>query len=219
MRVIVAGGHGQIALRLQRVLTEEGHQAVALVRNPDHFADVRATGAEPVLCDLEQATVEEVAGHIDGADAVVFAAGAGPGSGAARKETVDRAASVLLADAAGKAGVRRFLQISAMGAASPPPPGAGDVFGAYLRAKAAAEDDLRRRDLEWTVLRPGRLTNDPGTGRVQLAQPSLPRGDISRDDVAAVIAALLVDTAGIGQTLDLVQGDTPIPESVLPFRS
>jgi uncharacterized protein YbjT (DUF2867 family) len=144
---------------------------------------------------------------------VVFAAGAGPGSGAARKETVDRAAAVLAADAAERAGVRRFVQISSMGAGSPPPPGTGDVFAAYLRAKTAAEDDLHTRDLDRTVLRPGRLTNEPGTGRVRLGLPPLARGAVSRDDVAAVIATLLVDGRGIGHTLELVQGDTPIADA------
>jgi uncharacterized protein YbjT (DUF2867 family) len=148
-------------------------------------------------------------------DAVVFAAGAGPGSGAARKDTVDHAAAVLVADAAERAGARRFVQISSMGAGSPPPPGTDDVFAAYLRAKAAAEADLRHRDLDWTILRPGRLTNDPGTGRVRLGPPPpLGPGEVSRDDVAAVLAALVVDRHGIGQMLELVGGDTPIAEVV-----
>jgi uncharacterized protein YbjT (DUF2867 family) len=213
VRVIVAGGHGQIALRLQRLLSATGHTVLGIVRNPDHVDDVRATGADAVVCDLEHATLDQVAGLLDGADAVVFAAGAGPGSGAARKETVDRAAAVLAADAAERAGVRRFVQISSMGAGSPPPPGTDDAFAAYLRAKTAAEDDLHTRDLDWTVLRPGRLTNEPGTGRVRLGPPPLARGAVSRDDVAAVIATLLVDGRGIGHTLELVHGDTPIADA------
>jgi uncharacterized protein YbjT (DUF2867 family) len=214
MRVIVAGGHGQVALRLERLLTADGHAVGGIVRNPDHVDDVRATGADALVCDLEHADVDEVAGVLAGVDAVVFAAGAGPGSGAARKHTVDRAAAVLVAAAAERAGARRFVQVSSMGAGSPPPPGTDDVFAAYLRAKAAAEDDLRNRDLDWTIVRPGRLTNDPGTGRVWLGPPPLGPGAVSRDDVAAVIAALVVDAHGIGQTLELVGGDTPIAEAV-----
>ncbi|WP_049574724.1 NAD(P)H-binding protein [Nonomuraea sp. SBT364] len=210
MRIIIAGGHGQIALRLERLL---GAAAVGLVRNPAHLADVEGTGAAAVLCDLETAGVEEVAGIVRGADAVVFAAGAGPGSGAARKDTVDRAASVLLADAAERAGVRTFVQISSMGAGQPPRPGSDAVWAAYIEAKTAAEDDLRRRDLDWTILRPGRLTDEPGTGLVRLA-PEVPPGPVPRDDVAAVVAALL-QAAGTGRrTLELVSGDTPIVDLV-----
>ena len=213
MQIVVAGGHGQIALRVERQLAEAGHVALGIVRNPQHVDDVRATGAEALVLDLEDARVEDVAGHLDGVDAVLFAAGAGPGSGVARKDTVDRAASALLADAAEQAGVGRFVQISSMGAGAPPRPGTDETFAAYLQAKTAAEDDLRRRNLGWTVLRPGGLTNAPGTGRVRLA-PSVPRGQISRDDVATVLTALLTGSRGIRQTLELVSGDTPIDDAV-----
>jgi uncharacterized protein YbjT (DUF2867 family) len=209
VRVVVAGGHGQVALRLERLLASSGDTAVAIVRNPDHVGDVQAAGAEALICDLEGTDLDAVAAHLEGADAVVFAAGAGPGSGIPRKQTVDRDASVLMADAAERAGVRRFVQISSMGAGTPPGPGTDETFAAYLRAKTEAEDDLRRRDLDWTVLRPGGLTNAPGTGRVRLAS-SVPRGQISRDDVAAVIFGLLSRARGIGRTLELVAGDTPI---------
>ena len=214
MRVVIAGGHGQVALRLERLLTDGGHSAVGIVRNPDHAGDLRAGGAEAVICDLEATDVGTVAGYLDGADAVVFAAGAGPGSGIPRKSTVDRDASVLMADAAERAGIRRFVQISSMGAGAPPRAGAGgETFAAYLRAKTEAEDDLRRRDLDWTVLRPGGLTNAPGTGRVRLAD-SVPRGQISRDDVAGVVGALVTGGAGIGRTLELVAGDVPIAQAI-----
>jgi uncharacterized protein YbjT (DUF2867 family) len=210
MRTVIAGGHGQIALRLERLL---GGDAVGLVRNPDHVADVEATGARAIVCDLERAGVEEVAAIMRGAGAAVFAAGAGPGSGTVRKDTVDRAASVLLADAAERAGVRRFVQISSMGAGRPPQPGRDEVWAAYIRAKTEAEHDLRRRPLDWTILRPGMLTDDPGTGRVRLA-PEVPRGPVPRDDVAAVIAALLSERAGVGRVAELVSGETPISEAV-----
>ncbi|MEV0146968.1 MULTISPECIES: SDR family oxidoreductase [unclassified Nonomuraea] len=214
MRIIIAGGHGKIALRLGRLL---GSAATGLVRNPAHVADVEATGARAVVCDLESAGAEELAAILDGADAAVFAAGAGPGSGVARKDTVDRAASVLLADAAERAGVRRFLQVSSMGAGRPPAPGSDEVWTAYITAKTEAEEDLRRRGLDWTIVRPGGLTDDPGTGQVRLA-PEVPRGTVPRDDVAAVLAELLRERAAIGRVLELVSGDTPIPQAIASVR-
>jgi uncharacterized protein YbjT (DUF2867 family) len=214
MRVVIAGGHGKIALLLERLLADRGDQAVGLIRNPAHAADVRQAGAEPVICDLEAAAADDVAALLSGADAVVFAAGAGPGSGAARKDSVDRAASVLMAGAAERAGVRRFVQVSSMGAGGPPRPGTGEVWAAYIAAKTAAEADLRSRDLDWTILRPGGLTDAPATGRIQLAPPPLPRGTVPRADVAAVIAALLDNPGTRHQTLELVGGDSPVAAAV-----
>ena len=214
MRVVIAGGHGKIALLLERFLAERGDQAVGLIRNPVQAADVQKAGAEAVICDLEAASVDDVAVLLSGADAVVFAAGAGPGSGAPRKDSVDRAASVLMADAAERAGVRRFVQVSSMGAGQPPRSGTDEVWAAYIAAKTAAEADLRARDLDWIIVRPGGLTDTPATGRVRLAPPPLPRGTVPRADVAAVIAALL-DTPGTrNHTLELTGGDTPVAASV-----
>jgi uncharacterized protein YbjT (DUF2867 family) len=210
MRIVIAGGHGKIALLLEQLLTQRGDQAVGLIRNPAHVADVQQAGAEAVVCDLESASVGDVAALLSGADAVVFAAGAGPGSGALRKDTVDRAASVLLADAAEQAGVRRFVQVSSMGAGQPPRSGSDEVWAAYIAAKTAAEDDLRARDLDWTVLRPGGLTDAPAAGTVRLAAPPVPAGAIPRADVAAVIVALLDEPATRHQTLELTGGDTPV---------
>jgi uncharacterized protein YbjT (DUF2867 family) len=214
MRVVIAGGHGQIALRLERLLADRGDQPVGLVRNPDHEADLRVAGAMPLICDLEQAGLQEVAVCVEGADAVVFAAGAGPGSGAARKDTMDRAGAVLFAEAGQRARVRRFLLVSAMGLDRAHQLPADDVFGAYLRAKAASEADLRTRDLDWTILRPGRLIDEPGTGLVRLGPPPIPRGAVSRQDVAEVLVALLDEPASAGLTLELVSGDTPVQEAV-----
>lgn len=214
MRVVIAGGHGQIALRLTRLLAQRGDAAVGIVRNPDHVGDVREAGGEAAVLDLEQSTVEDVAGALLGADAVVFAAGAGPGSGAARKDTVDRAASVLFADAAEAAGVRRFLQVSAMGLDRADDPSMDEVFAVYLRAKDAADQDvMARTGLDWTILRPGRLTNDPAVGTVTLAEHVSP-GAVTRDDVAAVLVALLDRPDTAGRVYELVGGDTPI-ESAL----
>jgi uncharacterized protein YbjT (DUF2867 family) len=214
MRIVIAGGHGKIALLLERLLAGRGDQAVGLVRNPDHVADVRQAGAEAVICDLETASAEDVAALLSGADAVVFAAGAGPGSGVPRKDSVDRAASVLMADAAERAGVHRFVQVSSMGAGQPPRPGTDEVWAAYIAAKTAAEADLRGRDLDWTILRPGGLTDAPATGRIRLAAPPVPRGTVPRADVAAVIAVLLDDPGSQRQTLELVSGDSPVAAAV-----
>ena len=217
MRIVLAGAHGQIARRLGRLLSGRGDTVVGIVRNPAHESDVVADGVEPVVLDLESASVDEVAPVLGGADAVVFAAGAGPGSGVARKDTVDRAAAVLLADAAERAGVRRYLLVSSMGvdlvADGATPEGVDEIFTAYLRAKLAAEEDLRAREgLSVVILRPGGLTDDPGTGRVTLA-PSVDRGSVPRDDVAAVLVALLDGRPG-DTVLEVVGGPTPVADAV-----
>ncbi|MBP2403594.1 NAD(P)H-binding protein [Streptomyces syringium] len=214
MRIVIAGGHGQIALRLERLLAGRGDEVAGVIRKPGQAGALLAAGAEPVVCDLESATVEELVRHLEGADAAVFAAGAGPGSGIERKDTVDRAAASLFADAAEAAGVRRYVIVSSMGADREPPEGTDPVFAAYLRAKGAADDDVRSRaGLDWTVLRPGRLTDDPGTGRVTLAE-STGRGEVTRDDVAAVLAAVLAEPGTAGRTLELVGGDVPVEQAV-----
>ena len=211
VRVAIAGGHGQIAQRLARLLSQRGDEAVALIRNPDHADDVRQAGADPVVVDLEHASEDEVAQAIAGSDAVVFAAGAGPGSGASRKETMDYGGAVKLITAAKQAGVGRYVIVSSMGA-NPDAPG-DDVFSVYLRAKGRADDAVRASGLDATVVRPGGLTNDPGTGRVDLGD-SVPRGQVPRDDVAAVLAAVLDSPNTIGRTVDLIGGDTPVAEAV-----
>jgi uncharacterized protein YbjT (DUF2867 family) len=212
--VVIAGGHGQIALRLTALLAGRGDVVTGVVRNPDHRADVEGAGGTPVVLDLEAATADDLAEHLTGADAVVFAAGAGPNSGVPRKDTVDRAASVLMADAAGRAGVRRFVQVSSMGAGQPPRPGTGEVWAAYIAAKTAAETDLRARDLDWTILRPGGLTDAPAVGLIRLAPPPVPAGTVPRADVAAVIAALLDNPGTRHQTLELTSGDSPVAAAV-----
>ncbi|KUJ32977.1 NAD-dependent dehydratase [Streptomyces albus subsp. albus] len=219
MRIVIAGGHGQIALRLERLLAGRGDEVAGIIRRPEQAGDLLAAGAEPVVCDLESATVDDVAKHLESADAVVFAAGAGPGSGAARKQTVDLAAAVLCADAAERAGVRRYLIVSSMGADPHAPDGADPVFTAYLRAKGAADEAIRSRPaLDWTVLRPGRLTDDSGTGQVALAAHT-GRGDITRDDVAATLLALLDEPGTAGRTLELIKGGTPVVEAVREVAS
>jgi uncharacterized protein YbjT (DUF2867 family) len=215
MRIVIAGGHGKIALILESLLSARGDSVAGLIRNPAQAADLEAAGAEAVVVDLEKASVAEVAEHVRGADAVVFAAGAGPGSGAARKETVDRDAAILLADAALDTGVRRYLMVSAIDAdrradAAPSDP----VYAAYLRAKAAADEAVRGRSgLDATIVRPGLLTDEAGTGRVTIAKSTGP-GSVPRQDVAAVLVALLDAPETAGHTFELIGGDTPIAEAV-----
>ncbi|MGH3835844.1 MAG: SDR family oxidoreductase [Pseudonocardiaceae bacterium] len=219
MRVVIAGGHGKIALQLSRLLSQRADAVIGLIRNPDHADDVEAAGAGAVVFDLESGGSAELAEQLEGADAVVFAAGAGPGSGIPRKDTVDRAGAALLADAAQRAGVRRYLLISSLGIdvddpGWAPPAGTSDVFAAYLQAKAASELDLRARDLDWTVLRPGTLTSHEPTGNVRLGLPTGQHGEISRADVAAVLLALLDEPRSAGLTLEVIGGDTPIAGAV-----
>ncbi|MFH9981214.1 SDR family oxidoreductase [Streptomyces sp. NPDC017179] len=212
MRIVIAGGHGQIALRLERLLAARGDEVAGIIRSAEQSEDLRKAGAEPVVLDLESASVDEVARLLRGADAAVFAAGAGPGSGVARKETVDRGAAVLFADAAVRAGVRRHLVVSSMGADAAHK--GDEVFDVYLRAKGEADDHVRRQEaLDWTILRPGSLTNDAGTGQVRL-EAHTGRGMIPRDDVAAVLAELVETPATAGLTLELVSGSAPVSVAV-----
>jgi uncharacterized protein YbjT (DUF2867 family) len=211
MDVAIAGGHGKIALLLGRLLAERGDQVRGLIRNPSHARDVEAAGMRPMLCDLE-ADGADVAAAVQHADVVVFAAGAGPGSGAERKRTMDLGGAVRLIEAAEQDDIRRYLMVSAMGAAEPPAEG-GDVYGEYLRAKAEADEALQRSDLDFTIVRPGGLTDEPPSGRVSVA-PRLPRGQVSRADVAAVLAACIGARNTVGKTFDLTAGDTPVEEAV-----
>jgi uncharacterized protein YbjT (DUF2867 family) len=216
MRIVIAGAHGQVARRLGRLLSRRGDVVVGLIRNPDHRADLEDDGMQPVVLDLETASVDDVADVATGADAVVFAAGAGPGSGPERKHTVDHGAAVLLADAAERAGVRPYLLVSSMGveqARKGTPRGMDPVFAVYLQAKLRAEDEiLPRPALDTTIVRPGRLTDDPGTGRVTLGH-GIEYGEIPRDDLAAVLAEIL-HARKTNDVVEVVSGPTPIEEAV-----
>jgi uncharacterized protein YbjT (DUF2867 family) len=210
MDIVVAGGHGQVARRLLKLLADRGHTARGLIRNREHAADLAAVGAVPVLADLENdATLDE---HVKGADAVVFAAGAGPGSGPARKRTVDLGGAVKLADAARATGVRRYVMVSSIGADRPA--AAGESMRPYLEAKAEADAYLQASGLDWTIVRPGSLTDDPGTGRVRVSTELGGGGPVTRDDVAAVLAATLTAENTVGVTFELFAGETPIDEAV-----
>ena len=214
MDILVAGGHGQVALRLLTLLSERGHTARGLIRKPEQAADLRAVGAVPVLGDL--ANDPSLSPYVKGADAVVFAAGAGPGSGAARKQTVDLGGAVKLADAALATGVRRYVMVSSIGADRPE--AAGDAMRAYLEAKAEADRYLSATGLDHTIVRPGSLTDDPGTGLVTVSTQPGGRGPVPRDDVAAVLAAVLTDPGTVGLTFELFAGDTPIGAALAGLR-
>jgi uncharacterized protein YbjT (DUF2867 family) len=209
MDVVVAGGHGKVALGLLRRLAERGDRARGLIRNPDHAADLEASGAEPVLCDLEQE--DDLAPHVEGADAIVFAAGAGPGSGPARKQTMDLGGAVKLIDAARAVGIARYVMVSSMGAGNPER--ASGPMRPYLEAKTQADERLAGSGLDYTIVRPGGLTDEPGSGRIR-AGLEMSFGQVSRADVAATLVAVLGADNTIGKTFELLAGDTPIEEAV-----
>jgi uncharacterized protein YbjT (DUF2867 family) len=204
--VAIAGGHGKIAMLLGGLLAARGDTARGLIRNPDQEGDLRAAGIEPVNCDLENEG--DVAAAVRGADAVVFAAGAGPGSGDARKKTVDLGGAEKLIEAAKAEDVSRYLIVSSMGADKAPADGS-EGFGAYLQAKFEADEAIRASGLDFTIVRPGGLTDDTGTGLVSVAD-RLGRGQVPRADVAAVFLACLDTPSTIGKSFDLLGGDTPI---------
>jgi len=211
MDVTIAGGHGQIALLLTEILRDRRHSIRSLIRNPDHGDDVRSAGGEPVVCDLEVAAIEEVATAVGSPDAVVFAAGAGPGSGSARKETMDLGGAVKLIEAARARGIRRYVMISSVGADSSTE--GDDGFSVYLRAKGRADEELTASGLDYTIVRPVRLTNEPGKGRVRLGA-SVGRGTISRADVAEIVASALAEPESVGKVFEARAGEVPIAEAL-----
>jgi nucleoside-diphosphate-sugar epimerase len=225
MKIVIAGAHGKIARLLTRSLVSEGHEVTGLIRNPAQADDLRQDGATPVVCDLERSAASELSPVLTGADAVVFAAGAGPGSGDSRKVTVDHGASVLLADAAESAGVPRFVQISSTGADSvrdgAVPADVPADFLIYLQSKLAAEEDLVARPLDWTIVRPGSLTDDPSTGTVALQETgpdtvgvTETQDSVPRADVAFVVAELLRTGAASRQRLHLISGTVTVAAAV-----
>ncbi len=211
MKVAIAGGHGKIALHLARKLRERGDAVLSVIRKREQEEDVRAAGGEPVLCDLEQAEADELARAIGEADAVVFAAGAGPGSGPDRKNTVDYQGAVKLIDAAKANGIGRYVMISSIGANASAE--GEDTFAVYLRAKGRADDELIESGLGYTVVRPTRLTDEPGTGKVLVGE-RLKRSSIPREDVAVVVVAALSEEAALNRVFEVTGGDEPIPEAI-----
>jgi uncharacterized protein YbjT (DUF2867 family) len=207
MLVAIAGAHGKIGRRLTRLLVAHGEQVRGLIRNADHAEGLGDDGAEPSVCDIEHEGIAEIARAIAGADAVVFAAGAGPGSGPQRKWTVDRDGAIKLLEAARAARVDRYLMISSVGAEDPPE--GDDVFSVYLRAKAQADEALRASDRAWTIVRPGPLTDDPGTGCVRVDREPF-RAPVPRDDVAAVLCAVLYEPRSVRHVLYVAGGEDEI---------
>lgn len=213
MRVLVAGAHGKVARHLVRMLAEGGHEVRGLVRKEEQLPDVEADGAEPVLCDLEREEVEgEIGRAVEGCDAIVFAAGAGPGSGAARKETMDYGGAAKLVEAAEKLGVRRYLMVSSMGAEDPE--SRDEAMRPYLTAKARADERLEASDLDYTIIRPGRLTDEAGTGRIDAAGSLGRYGEIPREDVARTFAAALEAPETYRKKFEILAGETPIEEAL-----
>ena len=212
MIVLVAGANGKTARSLVRMLVEEDHKVRGLVRKEEQLSEVEQDGAEPVLVDLEEEVEGDVGRAVEGCDAIVFAAGAGPGSGAARKETMDYGGALKLIEAAERHGVRRYLMLSAMGAADPE--SGSEEMRPYLSAKARADERLQSSGLDYTIIRPGSLTNEPGTGRIDAALSLGRRGEISREDVAAIFAATLEAENTFGKTFEALSGDTPIQEAI-----
>jgi uncharacterized protein YbjT (DUF2867 family) len=214
MKIALAGGHGQIALLTTKLLAASGHEVWGIIRNPAHTEDIEAAGGQSLVLDLEQSDSETLAGELASReiDAVVFAAGAGPGSTAERKLTVDRDGAILLADAAWRAGAKRYVLVSAM-AADDFDPASDDVFQVYLRAKSEADAAIRATDLDWTIVRPGGLTDDAATGLVTLA-PSTGRGSIPRADVAWIVSQLLSTGGAVHQQFEAISGETPIAEAL-----
>ncbi|MFU8811435.1 MAG: SDR family oxidoreductase [Balneolaceae bacterium] len=208
MKISIVGAAGQIARKLHPLLIDDSHQVRGLIRKKEQMDELAKIGVEPILCDIEYEN--DIAQAVGRADVVVFAAGAGPGSGAERKWTVDRDGAIKLIEAAKKIGPKRYIMISAMGLDKPR---GSDVFKVYQKAKAEADEALRKSGLPYVILKPGRLTNEPGNGNIQL-QPSLERGEISREDVAATLFHIIQTSTLYNVTLDLVQGDQPIKTAV-----
>jgi len=211
MRIAIAGGHGKIALLLTRRLEQSGEEAISLIRNPEHAADVEQAGGEPLVLDLEDAGVDEITAALEGVDAIVFAAGAGPGSGNERKETVDYGAAVKLIDAGVRLDVKRFVIVSSIDADAAHE--GEETFDIYLRAKGRADEALIESGLDYVVVRPGMLTDDQGSGLVRLGR-RVPRGPIPREDVAEVVFESLRLPAPANHVFVVVSGSTPIPEAM-----
>ena len=212
MKVLVAGAHGKTARRLVRMLVEDGHEVRGLVRKEKQMPDVEADGADPLLVDLEEEGVGAIGRAVDGCDAVIFAAGAGPGSGAARKETMDYGGAVKLVEAAEQHNARRYLMLSSMGAGDPE--GGSEAMRPYLRAKARADERLQDSGLDYTIIRPGSLTDEEETGRIEAEESLGRRGEISRADVARTFAEALEAENTYRKTFEILAGNTTIREAL-----
>ncbi|MDP8974707.1 MAG: SDR family oxidoreductase [Actinomycetota bacterium] len=208
MRVLVAGANGQVGQHIVRLLAERGHEVRAMIRDEDQAQGLRELGGEPVVADLEG----DISHTVEGCDAVVFSAGGGPGSGAEKKDTVDRRGAVKLIEAAQEHGARRYVMVSAMGAADPASD--SEAMQPYLYAKAQADQALQESGLDYTIVRPGKLTNEAGTGTVEAAPSLDKRGEIPREDTAYVIVATLERGNTVGKIFEVLSGNTPVEEAI-----
>lgn len=208
MKITIVGGHGDVAMLLHPILKRKGHQVRGIIRKEEQAEDLEEVGATPVVCDIEEH--DDISEAVAEVDAVLFAAGAGPGSGADRKFTVDRDGAIKLIKAAKKNNISRYVMISAMGLDEPR---GNAVFQAYQQAKAEADEALRTSGLDYTIIKPGRLTDEEGTGRVALA-PELPRGEVPRQEVAEVLAEVIENPHTAGLELSLTEGETPVEQAV-----
>lgn len=215
--VVIVGGHGKVALRLAEALSGRGHSVRSLIRKQEQGADVEDSGAQPYLLDIEGSDAGDFADAFGDADAVVFSAGGGGDGNVERKRTVDLEGSLKSIEAAKQRGIRRFVQVSAMGVDEPVQDDAAPAWRAYVEAKRDADVALRASGLDWTIVRPGALTDGPATGAVRIGE-RVPRGEISRTDVAAVITAVLEDDSTIGAQFELVSGDRSIPDAIASLR-
>lgn len=209
-RIAIIGGHGKVALKLSSILAKDGHDVTSVIRNPDHRDDVAATGASPLVLDVEKSTTADIAAALQDHDAVVWSAGAGGGS-PERTYAVDRDAAIRSMDAAARAGVRRYVMVSYLGAGPDHGVPADNGFHAYAEAKAAADAHLRASGLEWTILGPGSLTDGPGNGLLDVDPADTSDGtDTSRSNVALVAAAVLGMPRTAGRTIEFRDGSTPL---------
>ena len=217
-RIALFGGHGKVALHLERLLADAGHETSAFIRNPDHADDVRAAGGTPVVADVEKMDIAEITELLRGHDAVVWSAGAGGGN-PERTYAVDRDAAIASMTAAQEAGVRRYVMVSYFGARPDHGVPEDNSFYAYAEAKSAADTHLRGTDLDWTILGPSALTLDPPTGRIEIeGHGASDKGQVSRADVAAVAAAVLERPGTVGRTIEFNNGDVPIDEAFDALR-
>ncbi len=212
-KVAVVGGSGKIARLLHPLLHGAGYESVALVRREEQMAELEGQGVTARLLDIESQDADDFAKVFSDCSTVVFAAGGGPDGDPERKRAVDLGGSLKSIEGARKAGVQRFVQISAISVDDPVPAGTDEVWQVYVEAKRDADAALRGSDLAWTILRPGRLTDDPATGRVTLGE-DVERGDVPRADVAACVAAVIPDGRTVGKQWTLVGGETPLAQAI-----
>ncbi len=211
-RVAIIGGHGKVALHLTKILTGQGHEVSSLFRNPDHSGDVEQAGATPVVADLAELSKDQMAEVFRGHDAVVWSAGSG-GSSPEATYAVDRDAAIRSMDAAKDAAVGRYVMVSYLGASKDHGVPEDNDFFHYAEAKAAADEHLRSSELAWTILGPGGLTTDAGTGKIEVS--SKPKNDsVPREDVAHVAAVVLGNLGTVDKTIEFTSGDTPIDEAI-----